>query len=95
MQLKAIVARMGRPIPVSDQVTVPGDPRIQLGDLIQVQDSEGFGEQTWLQVYGIQRELDADNGLTDTYTIEAVKSAGQGIWDSASYGIWDQSFIWT
>lgn len=93
--LEDIVARMGRPIPVSDTLTVPGDPRIQLGDTIQVQDLDGFGENMWLQVYGIKRDYD-EGGLTDTYTVEMVTGpADSGIWDSPTYGLWDQSFIWS
>lgn len=92
--LEDIVSRMGRPIPVSDTLTVPGDPRIQLGDTIQVRDLDGFGERMWLQVYGIQREY-GDDGLTDTYTVEMVTAAGVGEWDSPTYGLWDQSLIWS
>lgn len=40
--LQSIVDRIARPIPVSDTVTVPGDPRLQLGDTIEVRDAEGF-----------------------------------------------------
>lgn len=92
--LADIVERMGRPIPVSETLTVPGDPRIQIGDTIQVQDLDGFGERMWLQVYGIRREYGAE-GLTDTYTVEMVTAAGTGIWDSPTYGLWDQSMIWS
>ncbi len=93
--LKDIVARMGRPIPVSDALTVPGDPRIQVGDTIQVADAAGFGESMWLQVYGIKREF-AASGLTDTYTVEMVTGpADSGLWDSPTYGLWDQSMIWS
>ncbi len=92
--LSDIVARMGRPIPVSDTLAVPGDPRVQLGDTIQVQDLDGFGERMWLQVYGIRREY-GTGGLTDTYTVEMVQAAGVGVWDSPTYGLWDQSMIWS
>lgn len=92
--LGKIVAHMGRPIPVSDTLTVPGDPRIQLGDAIQVQDVSGFGERMQLQVQGIVREF-ADDGLTDTYTVEMIEAAGVGVWDSQTYGLWDQSLIWS
>lgn len=91
--LQSIVGRIARPIPVSDTVTVPGDPRIQLGDTIEVHDADGFGESMWLQVLGIKRTMDSD-GLTDTYTVEMVVNPGQGVWDSPTYGLWDQSFIW-
>lgn len=92
--LQAIVDRIARPIPVSDTVTVPGDPRVQLGDTIEVRDADGFGEFMWLQVLGIKRSF-GDDGLTDTYTVEMVLNPGEGVWDSPTYGLWDQSFIWS
>lgn len=92
--LQDIVDRIARPIPVSDAVTVPGDPRVQIGDTIDVRDADGFGESMWLQVLGIKRTFGVD-GLTDTYTVEMVVNPGQGVWDSPTYGLWDQSFIWS
>ena len=93
--LEKIVAKFGRPIPVTDNVTVPGDPRIQIGDVIEINDIEGMGEVIKLQIYGIQRELEDGSGLTDTYQVEVIENPGVGIWDSTSYGLWDQSFIWS
>lgn len=92
--LESIISRIGRPIPVTDNITTPGDPRIQIGDLIEINDWEGMGETIRLQVLGIQRTFEDGSGLTDTYQVEVIEPPGQGIWDSASYGIWGQSFIW-
>lgn len=92
--LADIVSHMGRPIPVSDTLTVPGDPRIQIGDAIQLQDMSGFGERMQLQVYGIRRAYSSE-GLTDTYTVEMIQAAGVGAWDDPTYGLWDQSLIWS
>lgn len=83
------------PIPSTDAVTIPGDPRLQLGDAFDVQDPEGFGERFGLQILGVQREFSRDGGLTDTLTVEMIRPPDTyGIWDSAQYGRWDETFVW-
>ncbi|HVV11573.1 hypothetical protein [Amycolatopsis sp.] len=83
------------PIPTTDAVTIAGDPRLQLGDCIEVRDPDGVGEQTKLQIYGIRREWSLDSGLTDTLTVEMLRPPRVGIWDSQQYGRWDETFIWS
>ena len=48
-----------------------------------------------LQILGIRREYSRDGGLTDTLTVELVRPAGIGLWDSPQYGRWDETFIWS
>jgi hypothetical protein len=93
--MPAVVTRTAKPIPTTDRITIAGDPRTQLGDCFTVRDPEGFGETLQLQVLGINRKLDVSSGLTDTLSVELIKPAGVGIWDSPQYGLWDQSFIWS
>lgn len=93
--MPTVVARTAKPIPTTDRITIAGDPRTQLGDCFTVRDPEGFGETLQLQVLGINRTLDVSSGLTDTLSVELIKPAGVGIWDSPQYGLWDQSFIWS
>lgn len=93
--MPAVVARTAKPIPTTDRITLAGDPRTQLGDCFTVRDPEGLGETLQLQVLGINRKLDVSNGLTDTLSVELIKPAGVGIWDSPQYGLWDTSFIWS
>ncbi|MEU6267700.1 hypothetical protein [Saccharopolyspora shandongensis] len=92
--LDKMVARAATPIPTTDAITVPGDPRIQLGDTIIVRDPNGAGPETKLQILGIRRSLTATDGLTDTYQVEVILPPREGIWDSGAFGVWDQSFIW-
>lgn len=93
--LRSIIKKFGRPIPVTDNITVPGDPRVQIGDVIEINDWEGMGADIRLQIYGITRDLEDGAGLTDTYQVEVVETPGIGIWDDENYGYWDQSFIWS
>ena len=90
-----VLPRTINPIPTTDAVTMAGDPRIQLGDCINVVDPDGMGELMKMQIYGIQRNYSRDTGLTDTLTVELIRPPRIGIWDSAQYGLWDDTFIWS
>lgn len=92
--VNVLLARTTKPIPTTDQIVIAGDPRLQLGDTIQLNDSNGLGEQLRAQITGINRKFSLDKGLTDVLTVELLRPAGQGIWDSSQYGRWDQSLIW-
>lgn len=81
------------PVPDTENITMAGDPRIQLGDTFRVSDPEGFGKRFDMQVFGITRTYDVTSGLNDTYAVKLIKTPG-GIWDDSQYGIWDSTFIW-
>lgn len=81
------------PNPVTESITMAGDPRVQLADTIRINDIDGFGERFDVQVYGITRTWSLNGGLSDTYTVELVRPAGS-TWDDPVYGIWDQTFMW-
>lgn len=81
------------PIPTTQAITIAGDPRLQFGDTLRITDRDGFGDRFDVQIYGIRRTFDVDNGLSDTLTIEMILPPG-GIWDSPQYGIWGSSFVW-
>lgn len=69
-----MLPRLSRTASVADNtVSMPGDPRIQLGDTLAVEDGDGFGSGFGLQVVGITREFNEENGLLDTYTVEVVQ----------------------
>ncbi|SFE54514.1 hypothetical protein SAMN04487819_11661 [Actinopolyspora alba] len=92
-----LLARTAEPVPTTDDIDIPGDPRLQLGDTIEIVDTtsrEGFGTFR-AQIYGISRKFSANSGLTDTLSVEIVRDPVQGIWDDPAYGIWGQSLIWS
>lgn len=80
------------PTPATEQITIAGDPRLQFGDTLRINDKYGFGESFNIQIYGIRRNFSVDSGLTDSLSVELI--APGGIWDSAIYGIWEQTFVW-
>ncbi|MDA3643776.1 hypothetical protein LZ318_11965 [Saccharopolyspora indica] len=93
--LREVMKRYGRPTPVTDAISVPGDPRIQIGDCIDITDPDGLGGLTRLQILGISREIEDGVGLRDTYQVEVIEVPGIGRWDDDQYGRWDQSLIWS
>jgi len=66
-----LLPRVSQVVPVADQdVVMPGDPRIQLGDTLLVKDADGIGEEFKMQITGITRSYSADRGLEDSYVVE-------------------------
>lgn len=85
-----VLPNAAKPVPVTDQITVQGDPRIQLGDCVDIRDASGFGEVFRAQIVGINRSFDNNTGLTDTYNIE-VFNAPPFSWNGlvANFASWD------
>jgi hypothetical protein len=90
-----LLGRTVNSIPTTDDIVVAGDPRLQLGDCVVVDDPYGFGENIKLQTLGISRTFSANAGLEDKLTIEMIAPNDRGIWDSQTYGSWDTSFRWS
>lgn len=80
-------------VPDTEAITMAGDPRVQLGDTFRVTDPEGFGSRFDMQVFGITRKYDVNEGLTDQLAVKLIRTAG-GIWDDNQYGIWGSTFVW-
>lgn len=93
--LDYILPRTLKPIPTTDAIVVAGDPRIQLGDRVDITNPQGLGEEIGLQIYGTNRVYSRAAGLVDTHTVEMLAPPRIGIWDSDQYGRWDESFIWS
>lgn len=87
-----LLTKTSAPSPITDQIIIDGDPRLQMGDAIRLRDNEGFGYRFDMQILGIRRTYAVDSGLTDTLTVELLPAAG--IWDDPVYGIWDETFVW-
>jgi hypothetical protein len=90
-----ILNRTTKTVPVTDTVVIAGDPRLQLGDALAAVDPDGFGEDMRLQILGIRREFSKAVGLVDNLTVELTQPPRVGRWDSAQYGRWDTTFIWS
>jgi len=90
--LESYLAKTAAPSPTTDAITIVGDPRLQLADVLRIKDVGGFGERFDVQIYGIRRTYSVDSGLTDTLSVEMLPPAG--VWDDSIYGIWDDTFVW-
>src|SRR5690606_18151607 len=53
-------SRTVEPIPTTDAITIAGDPRLQMGDTIEIKDPEGMGETLRVQILGISRTFSRD-----------------------------------
>lgn len=73
-----LMERTGDPIPATDQITVPADPRRQLGDCFWIEDRHGFGSDILVQILGINRTSDASEGWTDQLTVEVCNVPYRG-----------------
>lgn len=81
------------PVPLADTITIPGDPRLQRGDTIEIRDRSGLGERFAAQIYGINRTFSIEAGLVDVLTVQLTRITG-GIWDDPKYGLWDNNLVW-
>lgn len=93
--LSNLLSRTSQPIPTTQAITIAGDPRLQLGDGIRVIDSDGMGEDMRMQILGIRRTFSRTAGLVDDLSVEMTQPPQIGLWDSAQYGIWGQTFYWS
>jgi hypothetical protein len=89
-----ILDRSVKAIPVTDEIPINGDPRLEIGDTVEVQDPDGLGESLLLQILGIRRTVSRTGGCRDTLTVELIRPSLVGLWDSAQYGRWDTTLIW-
>lgn len=68
---ESILEFTDEPRPLLQDIPVVGDPRVQLGDLVQVSDPDGLGVINGY-VVKINRRLSRSDGLADTYAIRAA-----------------------
>lgn len=88
-----LLADMARnPIPLVEDITVPGDPRVQLGDCLEITDAGPLGGSLTAVVTGIRRSLSSD-GLTDTYTLKLINRPAEWILGDPVYGVLGTSTI--
>ncbi|MFE7566876.1 hypothetical protein ACFU76_07910 [Streptomyces sp. NPDC057539] len=64
------------PVPVLGDVQVLYDPRVQLGDVVRVQDSSGAVLDTLAWVVGTSTTAGADGGIQQTLSLRGTRSNG-------------------
>ncbi|MCK2239404.1 MULTISPECIES: hypothetical protein [unclassified Crossiella] len=72
---RSLLTDLADPTPVLAEIPVPGDPRLQLGDVVTVLDPDGLGGPIRASVIGIRRTLSTADGLSDSLTLRAEPPA--------------------
>lgn len=97
--MQLLLAELSYATPTISDITIPGDPRVQLRDAFQVDDEAGLGEELLVVTTGITRtyvahENPADGGgLTDTYRLELLNPPGRWLLGSAVYSVLGETTI--
>lgn len=92
--LGSVAERSAEPIPSTDSIDIPGDPRLQLGDTVEVTDPDGIGQRFFAQIYQINRSWSVDEGLTDSLTVQIIRPPGESYWNDPQYAVWSETLIW-
>lgn len=90
---KRVFQRFAEPTPETDDITVVGDPRVQLTDTLGVSDPVGFGAEMRLQVLGTTRQFSIDEGLVDTLTVQMVNTKLDWVLGSEAHSILGRSTV--
>lgn len=91
--MNLLLAELSYATPTISDITVPGDPRIQLRDAFQVDDEAGLGQELLVVTTGITRTYSAQEnpsdggGLIDTYRFELLNPPGRWLLGSAVYSV--------
>ena len=82
------------PRPFFQSLEVVGDPRVQLQDVVRVNDPEGMGGPIYASVVGIKRSISLTDGVKDQYTMRTFGAIG-GAWimDDPQFSIMDTTTI--
>lgn len=84
-----LVALLARPGAYLGDVEVVGDPRLEIGDRVELIDDTGTGLDQHCWIVGITDSETTDGGYTQTLTLRLAAGIGQMIWDHPVYGFWD------
>ncbi|MBP2479096.1 hypothetical protein JOF53_007968 [Crossiella equi] len=71
----SLLTDLADPTPVLADIPMPGDPRVQLGDVVALSDPDGLGGPIRASVIGIRRTLSVQDGLSDSFTLRAAPPA--------------------
>jgi hypothetical protein len=89
-----LLSLLARPIPYLGDVDVVADPRLQLGDRIELTDTTSTGLDSHAWIVGITDTFStSDNTYTQTLTLRLCAGIGSMIWDHPTFGKWDK-FKW-
>lgn len=97
--MNLLLAELSYATPTISDITIPGDPRIQLRDAFQIDDEAGLGQELLVVTTGITRTYTAQEnpsdggGLTDTYRFELLNPPGRWLLGSEVYSVLGETTI--
>lgn len=80
--MTSLLRDLQRPVPVVDQITIPGDARMQLQDTLEISDPGFLGGPMYTTLVGLQRSLEINDRsarLTDRINVRPFGAPGQWI----------------
>lgn len=80
------------PAPLIDGVSIPSDPRLQLRDIVKIENQAGITGAIFAQVIGINR-TDDSQGSRDALTLRVIVTPGQWILDDEELSILDYTTV--
>lgn len=89
----SLLADTKQPRPFFQSVELVGDPRVQLQDVVRINDP-GLGGPIFASIVGIRRRISEGDGVKDTYTMRTFGAIG-GTWimDDPVFSIMDVSTV--
>lgn len=87
---RVLLSDLAAPSPVLTNITVVGDPRLEIGDLVRFVDKDGLGFDGSYRLVGISPSYSTDQGFTQTLVARQT-NCGVGVWD-VTY--WDDCHVW-
>lgn len=85
---------MGFAVPLIEDIETSADPRIQLGDTIEIQEAGAVGDTLIAIVSGVKRSI-GPGGFTDTYSLKLTHRPSSWILGDKTYGVLGSTTILT
>jgi hypothetical protein len=79
-----LLANLKSPVPVLRNVTIVGDPRLELGDLARIVDADGLALDGQFRVTALQPQVDSSGAFTQQIT--ARLAAPVAVWNESEWG---------
>lgn len=86
---RRLIGDLAFPRPVIRNVGVVGDPRLEIGDLVELVDRDGLGVDGAYRIAGIAPTTSAAGGFSQQLSVRDAQTVAE--WDTA---LWDGSDVW-
>lgn len=84
-----LLSDLCQPRPAITSLTIKGDPTLEFGDLVTVQDPNGIGVNGQYRITGKDPSVSPGDGFTQALVVRSAPSVAY--WDT---NYWDDGFVW-